>query len=195
MRGGGDVPVSTMSPRGPPRLALWALVMAIAVTVTAFGVAAGLSTQVIKGAPESGQGSFVTEHALAYWSWHSTVLGTIPVVVPRQISIVVTAPSVLPRGGRSYTINTAVAGQTSVAWTFQEATTAPRTTELKLTFVDGLVPPTSTIVVYVETSTRAPGAAVSYVFYWDAGTFAPNSLAIETMTATIQACTAVGTCP
>jgi hypothetical protein len=178
-----------------PRLALLALLAAISVTVTTFGIAAGLSTQVTRGVPETGQGAFVAEQPLAYWAWHATQLGTIPVRVPARASVAVNTPTLLPRGGRSYTINAGVAGQTSVAWTFDETVGAPRSTELVITFVDGLTQPTSTIIVYVETNARAPGFPAAYVFYWDAGAFAPGALAIETLSATVQACSAIGTCP
>ena len=183
------------APRRTSRAALAALLVAIAVTVTAFGVAAGVSTQIARGSSETGQGAFVSQHPLTYWTWVSTQLGTIPAVVPRLVSTTVTAPTVLNRGGRSFTINPGVAGQPSVAWSFQQAVTAPVSTELKITFVDGLAGPVSTIVAYVETNARALGAPATFVFYWDAGAFAPTSLSIETMNATVLACTAVGTCP
>jgi hypothetical protein len=187
-----------VKPRGerPPRIALIALLIAIAVTVTGFGVAAGLSTQVARGNPETGQGSAVTEHPLTYWMWAATQLGTIPATVPVRASLVAATPTILPRVvSRSYTINAAVAGQTSVAWTFDELTTAPRSTELMITLVDGLTTAAASITVYVETSARVPFGTVAFVFYWDAGAFAPTGLAIESMSATVTACTAIGTCP
>ncbi|MGA8543321.1 MAG: hypothetical protein WB947_07300 [Thermoplasmata archaeon] len=187
-----------MTRGGPhsPRIVLYAVLVAIAITVTGFGVAAGLSTQVSLGSTESGQGSSVTEHPLAYWTWGSTQLGTIPARVPAAVSLVATAPTLLPRAaGRSYAINAAVARQTSVVWTFDELTTAPRSTELMITFVDGLSGAATTIVAYVETRAAAPAGTLAFIFYWDAGAFAPTGLAIESMTATVQACTAIGTCP
>jgi hypothetical protein len=179
-----------------PRLALWAVLVAIAVTVTGFGVAAGLSTQVTLGTSETGQGAFVTEHPLAYWTWQSTQLGTVPAVVPAAVSLVARTPTVLPRAvGRSYMINAGTAGQTAVLWTFAEQVAAPRSTELMITFSDGLVGAVSTITAYVETSARAPLVAVDFVFYWDAGAFSPTGLSIESLTVTVAACAAIGTCP
>ncbi|MGA8302446.1 MAG: hypothetical protein WA691_07605 [Thermoplasmata archaeon] len=178
-----------------PHLPVYALLAAIAVTVSAFGVAAGASGQVAQGPSETGQGAFVAEHPLEYWAWHATQLGTVPQPVPAPVSVVAHTPTRLPRGGRSYTINAAVAGQTSVAWTFAEAATGPPGTELMVTFVDGLSGPVSTITVYVETTLRGLAGSVDFVFYWDAGTFAPGSLSIESMTATVQACAAIGDCP
>jgi hypothetical protein len=177
------------------RARVYAVLIAIAVTFTDFGVAAGLGTQINQGAPETGQGAFVTEHPLTYWGWQSTVLGTIPRPAPPAVSLNVRAPTLLPRGGRAYAINPAVAGQTSVAWTFQKTTAAPRATELVITFVDGLVQPTTTITVYVEINIRGIGTAATYLFYWDAGTFAPGAFEIETMSKTVLACTAIGVCP
>jgi hypothetical protein len=181
--------------RRPTHSVVFAILVTFTVTLTAFGVAAGLGGQITSGGPETGQGAYVVEHPLAYWTWRSTQLATIPGVVPARVSLVAGKPTVLPRGGRSYTINAGVAGQTSVFWTFQQTTTAPRSTELKITLVDGLTAPASTIVVYVETSARALGVAANFLFYWDAGTFAPASLVIETMTATVEACTGIGVCP
>jgi hypothetical protein len=183
------------SARRPHHPALYALFSSIAVVLIAIGFAAGLGSQITKGSMETGQGAYVTERPLAYWTWHATVLGTIPAAVPPRASTTSGAPTLLPRVGRSYTINAAVAGQTSVAWTFQQTTAAPRAAELVITFVDGLSSTTSTIVVYVETNARALAAPARFVFYWDAGAFAPGTLTIETMTATVQACAAIGNCP
>jgi hypothetical protein len=177
------------------RNALFAILAVTTVVVTALGLVTGLGTQITSGGPETGQGAYVAEHPLAYWTWRSTQLGTIPGVVPGRASIAAATPTVLPRVARSFTINAGVAGQTSVSWTFQQTTTAPRSTELKITLVDGLASPTTTIIVYVETNARALGVAANFVFYWDAGTFAPGALVIETMTSTVQACTAIGVCP
>jgi hypothetical protein len=180
---------------GPSRLPVLALCVAVGVALSAIGISMGLGSQVSEGASETGQGAVVTEHPLTYWTWHATLLGTIPTPAPRLVSIAKALPSLLPRFPRSYTLNAAVAGQTSVAWSFQQTTGAPLTTELMITFVDGLTSPTSTIVAYVETGIRLLGVATTFTFYWDAGTFAPGSLSIETMTATVQACTAIGVCP
>ena len=181
--------------RRPPRVAPFAVLVAVGVALTSLGVAAALGTQVLQGTVESGQGAYVAEHPLTYWTWHETALGTIPAPAPARASVTAGAPTVLPRFRGSYTIDASVAGQVSVSWTFQQTTAAPVATELLITFVDGLGPPTSTVSVYVETNARALGAPATFVFYWDAGTFAPGSLVIETMTVTVQACTAIGVCP
>jgi hypothetical protein len=195
MHGGRNVPVSSAS-SSSRRIALYALATAVAVAVSGLGIAAGLGSQVLKGGAETGAGSDVTQHGLAYWGWSSTVIGTMPTPVPRVVSTTVGAPTRLARlAGASYSINAGTAGQTSVVWTFTEVTTAPRSTELMVTFVDGLTGAASTIVAYLETSARAPVAALTFVFYWDAGAVAPTGLEIATMTVTVQACTAIGVCP
>lgn len=172
-----------------------AFVLALALTLTTFGLAAGASTQILAGSAEAGQGAVVSEQGLTYWGWHATDLGTLPTPVPARASLAVAAPTPLPRFGRSYTINPSVAGQTGVEWVFQETVTAARSTELVLTFFDGLNPPGTTITVYVETNARAPPGTVTFNFWWDAGAFSPSALTIESLTATVEVCTAIGTCP
>jgi hypothetical protein len=185
-----------MSSRRSFRGTFLAIAAVVAISVTGLGVAAGLGSQILLGGGETGQGSDVTQHALAYWTWTSTVSGTIPTPVPVAISHTVTAPTRLPRfAGTSYALNAATAGQASVVWTFSEATTAPRSTELVLTFVEGVGATTTTILAYVETSARVPLAALSFVIYWDAGTSLPTGFAISSLTATVQACTGIGVCP
>jgi hypothetical protein len=177
------------------KFAAWTMWAAMAVTVTSFGVAAGLGSQFGPGTLEIGQGAEVSEHSLAYWQWHQTELGTIPNPVPARISTTVGTPTLLPRGGRTFTINAAVVGQTGVRWTFQETVAAPTSTELVITLSDSLSQSAGTILVYVETAARAPGGTLNYNFWWDAGTFAPGALTIESLTATVQVCSAIGTCP
>jgi hypothetical protein len=174
---------------------LGTLLAVIAVGALAVGIVSAVGSQVTSGATETGAGAYVTEHPLAYWGWHATELTTIPAAVPPAVSTTVGAPTHIGRVAASYVINAAVAGQTAVAWVFEESTAAPDRTELAITFVDGLSSAATTITVYLETAPRAPGAALTFTFYWDAGTFAPESLEIETMTGTVQACTAVGDCP
>lgn len=176
------------------RSGVWTFLAVVAVGALALGIAAGVATQITNGGVETGAGAYVTEQPLAYWEWRETAIGTIPTAVPAAVSTTVGAPTRLARFGGSYVLNAAVAGQTSVVWTFEETAGAPARTELVLTFVDGLTPPARTVTVYVETAVRI-GATVAFTFYWDAGTFAPGALDIETMTTTAQACTAVGTCP
>jgi hypothetical protein len=181
---------------GSRRVAVYAIVLAVALTTTGLGMAAGLGLQILKGAGETGQGSQVSEQGLAYWGWASTVIGAVPAPVPAAVSHAVATPTRLPRLlGTSYTLNAGVAGQTAVVWTFTEATTAPRSTEFVITFVDGVGGATSTILAYLETGARAVPAALTFSFYWDSGAIAPAGLEISSMTATVQVCSAVGVCP
>jgi hypothetical protein len=177
------------------RASVWGFLAVVALGVLAIGIVAAVGTQISNGGTETGAGAYVSEHPLAYWEWEGTALGTIPAAVPPAVSTTVGAPTRMPRGGATYVINPSEAGQTSVEWTFEETTAAPGRTELAITFVDGLTSAASSITVYLETGFRAPGTAVTYSFYWDAGTFAPAALDIETMSTTVQACTAIGTCP
>ena len=159
------------------------------------GFTLGAATQVTQGTTENSQGAFVSQASQTYWLWHATILVAIPVPVPAAASTTVTAPTVLPAGGTSYTINPSTAGAESVRWQFAEQTTAPASTELEFRFVAGLNGPSSSIRIYLETQALAPFAAVTYFLYWDAGAFPPTSLTIETMQVTVLVCTSVGHCP
>ena len=177
----------------PIRLGLVFLVVGVATLATGLALAAG--SEFTSGGVETGGGTYVSEAPLAYWEWHETSLGTIPNPVPESASVTAADPTPLARAGGSYAINAPTAGQTSVAWTFEETTAAPRSTELVLTFSDGLASAPSTISVFVETGARAPAGTLAFVFYWDAGTFAPIGLDVETLQTTAESCTAIGTCP
>ncbi len=171
-----------------------------AVTVAAIlgivgGFALGAATQVTQGQVENSQGAYVAQQGLTYWTWEATILDTIPTPVPGSASTAVGTPTVLPAAGASYVIDTSTAGAESVRWEFSEAITAPTSTELEFRFVAGLNGPSSSLRVYLETQRPAPVGALTFYLYWDAGTFPPASLTIETMQVTVLACTAVGTCP
>jgi hypothetical protein len=176
-------------------LRLFVVGTVVLVSAAALGGVLAAPTTISQGTAEQGVGAYVGDQSLAYWTWQSTVLATIPAAVPGGASVNPAAPSILPVGARSYTINAATAGHPAVRWIFQETTAAPMSTELELRFVVGLTNPAAHITVYVETQAAPPGAAHNYRFYWDAGAFAPTAITIETMEATVLACTAVGNCP
>lgn len=186
----------TDTPGPRRRVALYAIAIAAVIAASGFGIAAGLGTQVLKGGGETGEGSQVSESGPAYWTWTSAIVATIPVAVPGAVSHAAATPTRLPRAfGTNYAINAATTGQTSVAWTFTETTAAPRSSELMITFVDGLSGTATTVVAYLETSARVPFESLTFVFYWDAGTVAPTGLEISSLSETVRSCTAIGVCP
>lgn len=177
----------------------WGLTLGAILVAAILGIVGGFTlgaaTQVTQGPVENSQGAFVSQQGTTYWTWAATILTVIPTPAPAAASTTVTAPTRLPAGGTSYVINPSTAGAEAVSWQFTEGTTSPVSTELEFRFVAGLSGPSSAIRIYLETQTVAPGVATTYLLYWDAGTFPPTSLTIETMQVTVLACTAVGTCP
>jgi len=185
----------TRGPSGPG----WGLSLAAVAVAAILGIVGGFTlgaaTQVTQGPVENSQGAFVAQQGTAYWTWHATILTVIPTPAPGLASGTVGAPTRLPAGGASYVIGPSTAGAEAVRWQFTEGTTTPASTELEFRFVAGLSGPSSAIRVYLETQAAIPGFATTYFLYWDAGTFPPASLTIETMQVTVLACSAVGTCP
>lgn len=176
-------------------LGLLALATVVLVGAAGLGEVLGAPTTISEGAAEQGLGAYVGDQSPAYWTWQSSALVTIPAAVPGAASANPATPTILPAGAAGYTINAATAGHPAVRWVFRETTATPASTELELRFVVGLTNTAAHITVYVETQAAPPGAAHNYRFYWDAGTFAPTAITIETMEATVLACAAVGNCP
>lgn len=180
--------------RGAPWRAALGLLVIGGVFASGIGITLGAG-QIGTGPVENGQGTFVSEQGLAYWAWEATLLRAIPGVVPGPASTNPAVPTVLPAGSRSFTINTARAGDESVRWEFQEKTTAPLRTEIELRIVVGIAGTTASIHLYLETRALPLRGPINFFFYWDAGTFPPGALTIATMQATVLACSSIGTCP
>lgn len=199
-RGGG------MSVTGPSRTASsvgrrlgWLAgtsgVAGILVVSILIGTGVAAPAQLVQGPFETGQGADVGQQSIAYWVWQATQLWGIPTPVPTALSAIVTAPTVLPAVAASFTINTATATNQSVRWTFQETTAAPISTELELRFLDGLTHAAVSLRVYLETRGTVLLGALTFELYWDAGTFAPGAVTVETMQVDVLACASVGLCP
>lgn len=184
-------------PRLSRRRWLWwgGIAATILIVSAAVGTVVGASAQFGAGATEKGQGAYVSESNPAYWVWQSTLLGTIPTPLPGLISLRAAAPTLLPVASTNYRIDAATVGNTSVVWQFQEATTAPHSTELELRFTAGLSGTAVKITGYVETRAVAILAALTFTFAWDAGAFAPGVVTVESMQVSVLVCTAIGTCP
>ena len=172
-----------------------AFVVSAATAGVVVGGVLGVSTQVALGPNENGQGAYVSEAGLAYWSWEQTHVGPIPNPVPPRVSLAKAAPSILPAGATRYAMNPAARGQPSVEWSFQEGTTTPPRTELEIRFVDGLSQPAAAFTVYVESQNAIPGGPVVFNFYWASPPFPPAFFTIETMQSSVLVCTAIGVCP
>ncbi|MFZ1024217.1 MAG: hypothetical protein WAN87_08785, partial [Thermoplasmata archaeon] len=171
------------------------LIASLALTATVIGGVLGASTQFAAGPTESGEGAYVAQTGLAYWSWEQTHVGAIPNPIPARVSVAEAAPTVLPRATAGYTINPAVVGQASVEWSFQESTATPARTELEIRFVDGISQPASSVTIYVESQNAIPAGAVVYEFYWASPAYPPAFLLIESMQASVFVCSAIGACP
>ncbi len=176
--------------------ARWAGVAAVVLVGSmALGSVLGASALFGPGSTEDGQGAYVSESTPAYWTWQETLRGTIPAPVPAAVSLAAHVPTLLPALATAYRLAPATAGNNSVRWVFQEATTTPRLTELELRFTVGVAGSTVKITAYVESATTVLGAALDFTFYWDAGTAGPTAVTVATMQATVLVCTAVGVCP
>ncbi len=169
--------------------------VSVAILAVVTGAVLGASALVAAGPTEIGQGTYVSESGLAYWSWEETHVGAIPNPVPARVSLVKAAPTLLPPGSTSYTINAAARGQTAIEWTFQEASTTPSRTELELGFTAGLSQMAAAFTVYVESQNVVGGAPVVYHFYWAAPAVPPSSFTIETMQSSVFSCVGIGMCP
>jgi hypothetical protein len=186
--------VARRSPR--TTWAVWAAALAaLSLTATVVGWTEGAPATIGPGTTETAQGADVGEKTPAYWLWEATQLWHIPKPTPTALSTTPALPTLLTAASGSYDINSATAGNTSVRWSFQETTAAPRSTELELRFTDGLSHNAAVLTVYIETRATAPTVALTFLLYWDAGTFAPAGITVQTMQVLVQGCPSVGHCP
>jgi hypothetical protein len=187
--------------RSPERAVSRRWVVTFAFAATALFVALALGSVLAAsatfglGKSEEGQGAYVGETGLTYWQWRANAVDTIPTPVPGAVSHVVTAPTVLAGASTSYMINTGKVGNTSVRWEFRETAAAPLSREIELRFTDGLTAIAVKITAYIETRATGIFGPILFYFYWDAGTFAPGSVTVESMQVVALVCSAVGVCP
>lgn len=165
---------------------------------TILAVAALAAPTVISaGGSENGAGAYGGQSALAYWTWQSSGFRSMPGGLA-LLSTTVGTPTLLPRvatGTTMYRINAATAGQSAVLWSFSMTTAAPLSTEIELRFVAGTSGSPTHITAYVETPNPGAGAAITFSFYFDAGTAPANGFTVETAQAVALACPTVGNCP
>jgi hypothetical protein len=177
------------------RAAAFGFVALLLLVLAGVGWTLGAPSTFGPGPFEQGQGAYVGETTPTYWVWDAAQIWAIPTPVPTLGSTHPLTPSLLPTTSASYAINAATSGNTSVRWEFTETTAAPTSTELELRFTDGLSRAPSLITIYVETRNTAPGAALPYYLYWDAGAYGPTGVTVATMQVDVLVCTAVGHCP
>jgi hypothetical protein len=171
------------------------LVLSLILASTVVGWSLGAPATVGPGTTEQGQGADVGEQTPAYWEWEAAQIWSMPTPVPGLVSTSSPAPTVLAATSSSYRINSATAGNTSVRWEFLEKTTAPSSTELELRFTDGLTRSATSTTVYLETGPGTLGAQLTFFLYWDAGSFGPSGVTIQTMHVDVLVCTGIGHCP
>jgi hypothetical protein len=181
------------APRPSTVVGIVASAFAATLLLLASGIAA--PAQVTYGATEQGGGADAGATVLTYWTWAATQIWGMPAPLPTAASNKVAAPTVLPAAGTSYRTGPATSGNTSVRWEFSETTAAPGGKEIELRFTVGLSAASVSFRLYIETQGAPPTTAQTYYFYWDASTFAPARLTVETMQVTALACTAIGVCP
>ena len=178
----------------PRRTVYVATAFALIAVVAGFGMAAFTITN---GPALSGSGTYHGTAAIAWWTETDAGVGIQPAVLPATVSGVVTAPTVLAGAAANYGVNAAVANDVAQYWKFSEATTAALNTELELGFTvsTGAGPTVTTLTVFVETQAGAPGAAITFTFYYDLGSPAGGTITLNSVTEISQLCSAVGTCP
>ena len=169
------------------------LALALAVVISGIGLTLGAG-QIGPGRTETGQGAYLAQTQLTYWTWDGTHTGTIPTPAPTRVSATIGAPTLLARAGRGYTLNAATPGHNAIDIEFEE-TGAPRSTEIELRFVIGLGGAATTLTAYVETRAGGVLGGLVFQFYWDAGAAVPTGLSIASAEATAVACHAIGACP
>lgn len=185
-------------PRGARNRALPRISMLFAVVLVVLATAGGVVAALVitAGTTEQASGGYEGSTSLTYWALDGTFADTMHAPLPGFVSGVARFPTVL-HAAASYRINPATAGHLAVRWNFTEGTAAPVNTELEIIFTIayGITGATNTVTVYVETQGTAPANPIVFQFFYDAGTGAPASVAVQAFTQVSQQCTAVGTCP
>ena len=171
-----------------------ATAFALLAVLAAFGMAASLT--ITSGPPLAGGGEYHATNSIAWWTESDVGVSIQPTVLPTTVSATVGTPTTLV-AGTAYGINAAVAGDVGQYWKFTEATTMTINTELELSFTvsTGAGPTITTTTVYILTQAAAPGAAVTFAFYYDLGSAATATIQLNSVTEIAQQCSAVGTCP
>jgi aryl-phospho-beta-D-glucosidase BglC (GH1 family) len=187
--------VNTNTGRSFPRRTVYvATAFALLAVVAGFGIAASFT--VTSGPALAGSGEYHATTSIAWWSETDVGVSVQPTALPTTASATVGSPTVLV-AGTSYGVNAAVANDVAQYWKFSEATTVSVNTELEVSFTvsTGAGPTITTLTVYIETQAVAPGAAVTFGFYYDLGNAVTTTITLNSVTEISQQCSAVGTCP
>lgn len=173
----------------------WAWLGVIAVAALATGIAT--AAFVIQTGSGGAGGVQTGSQFLMHWQQTGVISATTPNPAPARASVTVTAPTRLPAGSTSYSLDAAVAGDQSVEWVFSETTGIAANEEievaLEITYTVGAVAHAVTVQVYFESQATALDATLTFDLYWDSGVATGVTFGSETQIS--QACSAVGTCP
>jgi hypothetical protein len=158
----------------------------------AVGSAIGAAT-VSTGGGDFGAGQYSKGSALGWWTTSGIVYLAALGTPPTSASQTVGTPTVLSTtSGTSYMINTGVSTDKAVEFQFHETTSAPVNTELELQFTVTVNSVVSTVTVYAETQTSAPGSTLTFNLMYDAGA---ATVTVNNEQQVSQVCSSVGACP
>jgi hypothetical protein len=181
--------------RMKPRHVLGGTIVALLLIAGGWVMAASFS--ITQGPTETGSGVYHGTASLAYFPETGAGVGTQPGSLPTQLWTTVGTPTVLAGSATNYAVNAPTLNDIAHFWKFTEATSAPVSTELEIQFTvsTGGVPTITSVVVYVETQSTAPGAEIVFTVYYDLGSPSAGTITLNSVTEVGEQCSAVGTCP
>jgi hypothetical protein len=182
-------------PNLPAKVVYVATFFAMAAFVGGYAMAGALT--ISQGPAESAGGNFESTNSIAWWSQASVGLTSVASPLPTQLATTSSSPTVLAATGQAYLINTGAAGDVAHFFKMTESTSAPVSTEIEVVFTvsTGLSPVITTVTVFLESQSTAPGTAQTFVLEYDLGSPTSASIVLNSVEQISQQCTAVGTCP
>jgi len=175
-----------------------AIYAATALALLALTVGYALAAVTVTNGSESGNGNYVNANALAWWTTSAANpagVYTVPGATPAVLSTTIGTPTVLAAAGQNYGINAQTAGDVAQIFKFTEAAGAPANTEVEIQFQVSTGAGTTVTNVYIESQAAPPGAAQTFVLYFDAGSAAGGTVTINYGEQISLQCSAVGSCP
>lgn len=181
------------------RVSVKAIYLATALSLAAFvgGYAMAGSLTINSGGTEAGNGNYETTSSISWWTQSTVGLAAFPSGSPTALSSAVATPTVLAASAQNYPINTGTAGDVAHYFKMTESTGAPTSTELEMVFSisTGSTPTITTVTVFLESQTSAPGSALTFTLYYDLGSAASASIVLNSVQQISQQCSSVGSCP
>jgi hypothetical protein len=177
-----------------PRRRSWTIGIALTALLCAGLVSASFVIQSGNGGASGVQNQTAF---LTHWQQTSVVGSVTPNPAPATLSLSSAAPTRLPGGSRSYTLDAAAAGNTALEWTFSETVGIQVNQELEIAvtvnYTLAAVSHTAVVTVFVESQAAAPRGTLTFNAYWDSGVATGITFTSESEIS--QACAAVGSCP